>query len=140
MNNFILVIIFCSLSFVNCGGDYTISGDYKYVGYELRGVWESNIDSFWPEGQTITTAKGEIVFDYNTVTIKGPVAHLQGFTRNTTLEAYTEEDGLYIKDKGVWQSPVEYIRWEAGGSYPKDKMLTLQGGGAVDETFKRISE
>jgi len=140
MNKFILIIIFYSLSFVNCDVNYNINGDYKYVKYDIRGVWESNIEGFWPEGQTVTTTKGEVVFSYNTITITGPAAHFQGFTRNTTLEAYTEEGCLYIKDKGVWQSPVAYTRWEAGGSYPKDIMLTLQGGGAADETFKLISE
>jgi len=141
IDKLILIIAFCYLPFISCGGGgYTPSGNYKYIEYDLRGVWESNIDSFWPEGQTVTTAKGKLVFDLNTVTITGPIAHLQGFTRSTALEAYTEEGSLYIKDKGVWQSPIAYIRWESGGSYPKDKMLTLQGGGATDETLKRIGD
>jgi hypothetical protein len=36
---------------------------------------------------------------------------LQGFTKDIALEAYIEDNSLYIKDKGVWQSPVPYTRW-----------------------------
>jgi len=141
MNKLKLVFLFSSLfpflfSFICCGGTYTTNGDNKYVEYELRGIWECNTESFWPEGQTITTAKGRLVFDLTTVTITGPVAHLQGFTRDTALEAYTEEGKLYIKDKNAWQSPIAYIRWESGGAYPKDKLVTFQGNGVADETLK----
>jgi len=136
MNRLLLVIFLFPFLFLfgNCGGEYATSGNYKYVEIDLRGVWECNIDGFWPEGQTVTSEKGKLVFDLNTVIITGPVARLQGFTRDTALEAYTEEGNLYIKDKGVWQSPVAYILWESGGSYPRDKLLTFQGD--TGETLK----
>jgi len=131
-----LFIALFSLSLVSCDTDYTSDDDYKNVEYGLRGTWECTNSGFWPEGQTATSEKGKLVFDLNTVTITGPIAHLQGFTRSTVLEAYTQEGSLYIKDRGVWQSPIAYIRWESGGSSPKDQMLTLEG----DETLKRISQ
>jgi len=136
MNKLRLFLIVFSLPFLSCVEPDTPSRDYKYVEYELRGNWECNMESFWPEGQTITTAKGRLVIDLTSVTISGPVAHLQGFTRDTTLEAYTEDGKLYIKDKNAWQSPIAYIRWEAGGSYPREKLLTFQGNGVADETLK----
>jgi len=135
----IIVALFCSLLFVNCG-DWASTGigDSQSVQYDLRGTWVRTEAAIWPETpQTTTTEYGKVVLDYNTITITGPVAHLKGFTRNTKLEAYTEENKLYIKDKGAWQNPVTYRKWEAGGSYPRDKMLTLEGGGVADDTFKR---
>jgi hypothetical protein len=51
----------------------------------------------------------------------------------------TEDNSLYIKDKGVWQSPIQYTHWQSGGSYPYDKMLTLKGG-VPDETLKHTGE
>jgi hypothetical protein len=125
---FVLILASCTFE----GRD---SRDSKRVDYDLRGTWRHNDPSYWIDGQ--------LVLDYDTITISGSVAHLQGFTRNITLEAYTQdakdsETGqLYIKDRGVWQSPVSYRQWESGGS-PKVKMLTLVGGGVSDETFKWI--
>jgi hypothetical protein len=114
-------------------------GVFKRVDYDLRGAWECMEEDFW------TGEKGLLVLDYDTVTITGTVAHLRGFTRGIVLEAYTEDDEgggtglLYIKDRGVWQSPVTYRHWQSGG-YPKVEMLTLTGGGVTDETFKQIGK
>jgi len=138
-----IVALFCSLLFVNCG-DWasTESGDSQKVDYDLRGTWERDVSDFWPEGQTVTSEKGKVVLGYSTITITGPVAHLKGFTRDTALEAYTEENNLYIKDKGEWQAPISYTRWDAVqvGPSPRDKMLTLKGGDIADETLKRMAD
>jgi hypothetical protein len=126
----VLVLLLASCTWE--GGDGRSS---KQVDHALRGTWEHNDPTYWIDGQ--------LVLDYDTITISGSVAHLKGFTRNITLEAYTEdlkdsETGLlYIKDRGIWQSPVSYRQWESGG-YPKVQMLTLVGGDVSDETFKRI--
>jgi hypothetical protein len=137
-----LLITVCLL-FVNCNVEY--SGINKQcIVHDLRGTWERDVSAFWPEGQTVTTEKGQLVLRYETIIISGPVAHLQGFTRNTVLEAYTEGNNLYIKDRGVWQSPISFIIWESpynpNDLYPSYKMITLQGGGNADETFKLISD
>jgi len=132
-----VIAVFALLFFANCS-DYVDSLSQN-VEYDLRGTWERTETAFWPEGQTATSARGKVVLSYNTITITGPVARLKNFTRNTTLEAYTEGNKLYIKDKGAWQSPVSYNKWEAGGSYPRDKMLTLEGGGVTDESLKRTN-
>jgi len=147
-----IIALFASLLFVNCGDyDSTESDDSQKVDYDLRGTWVRTEAAPWLEGGTETSAYGEVVLDYSRITITGPVAHLNGFTRKTTLEAYTEgsttegsikEGKLYIKDQGEWQAPILYRRWDAAqtGPYPADKMLTLKGGGVADETFKRTAD
>jgi hypothetical protein len=131
---------FCVCVFLaSCDIDGT-SGNYKFVDYDLCGTWERDTAAFWPEGQTVTSQKGNMILTYDTITISGPLAHLQGFTRGTPLEAYTEDGKLHINDRGAWQSPIPYTRWHSGGSYPYDEMLTLKGGGVADETLKQIEE
>ncbi|MFP3041682.1 hypothetical protein LQZ19_07645 [Treponema primitia] len=137
-----------ALLLVSCDGTYNHK-DYKEVDVGLRGTWVRTDAVFWPAGQTKTSAIGRLVLDADTITITDPITHLQGITRNTVLETYTEdvegvETGedvylylLYIKDKGVWQSPIQCRFWKAGGAYP-DKMLTLEGGGVGDETLKLV--
>jgi hypothetical protein len=133
-----LLVIVC-MFFVNCDGEYS-EINKQCIEPDLRGTWERDVAAFWPEGQTVTTEKGKLVLRSETIIITGPVAHLQGFTRNTVLEAYTEDNNLYIKDRGVWQSPISFISWESGDLYLPTKMVTLQGGGSADETFKLISD
>jgi hypothetical protein len=113
-----------------------INGNAKSVENTLRGTWERTEADFWPVGQNTVSAKGCLKITYDTVTINGPIAQLQGFTRDTALEAYTEEGYLYIKDKGAWQSPVAYTRWQAAGSFPRDELFTFPSSG---ETLKRIA-
>jgi hypothetical protein len=134
-----LAAVSLALLSASCDWDAGETGEYK-VAAGLRGLWERTEPAVWPEGQSSKTEKGRLKLDYDTITIHGPVTHLQGFTRDTRLEAYTEDDALYIKDRGVWQSPVQYTRWQSGGSFPHDKMLTLKGGGVPDETLKQVRE
>jgi hypothetical protein len=119
------------------------NGGYKQVDYGLRGTWESMKEAYWPESYPWEKKKGFLALDYGAITITGPVAHLQGFTRDIALEAYTEDAGgsglLYIKDRGILQSPVSYRRWQSVDN-PKKEMLTLTGGGLTEETFKRIKK
>jgi hypothetical protein len=141
MKPFFTFLTLVTLLAASCEWDTSGTDGIKYIEYDIAaGTWERTEAAFWPEGQTATTQKGTLLFTYNSVKISGPIAHLQGFTRDTALEAYTEDNSLYIKDKGVWQSPVPYTRWQSGGSYPYDKMLTLTGGGVPDETLKRTGE
>jgi hypothetical protein len=132
-----VVLAVLILLLASCDWETDDSRDYRRVDYDLRGTWKHNDPTYWIDGQ--------LVLDYDTIIITGSVAHLRGFTRNIALKASTEdaEDGetglLYIKDRGVWQSPVSYRRWESAGT-PKVKMLTLIGGGVPDETFKRIGD
>ena len=128
-----------TLVFAACDGDFN-GNAYKRVDSNLRGRWERTE----PPLQWYEIQMPVIVFASDTIRIEGAVAHLSGITRNTALESYTEDTEagtlLYIKDRGAWQSPVEYIRWESGGAYPRDKFITLKGGGVADETFKRVEE
>ncbi|GHV61417.1 hypothetical protein AGMMS49587_05500 [Spirochaetia bacterium] len=133
-----VIVALFALLFASCDWDSAGSGNYKWVNYDLRGTWERDVPGFWPEGQTVTTQKGKLLLSADTIIITGPVEHLQGFTRTVALEAYTEDGGLYIKDKGVWQSPIPYTRWHSAG-YPWDEMLTL-GSGATAETLKLIGD
>ncbi|MDR2134507.1 MAG: hypothetical protein LBP27_05310 [Treponema sp.] len=128
----VLVLLLASCNWESGGRDY------KWVDHDLRGTWEHN--------DPTSRIDGQLVLDYETITITGIVAHLRGFTRNIALKAYTEdaEDSktglLYIKDRGIWQSPVSYRRWKSAG-HPKVEMLTLPAAGSVsDETFKRIED
>jgi hypothetical protein len=137
---FFPVLFFTLVLAASCDWDTSGTDGIKYIEYEIAAsTWERTEPAFWPEGKTTTAQKGTLVFTYNSVKISGPIAHLQGFTRDTALEAYTEDNNLYIKDKGVWQSPIQYTRWHSGGSYPYDKMLTLKGG-VPDETLKRTGD
>jgi len=123
--------LLCSLLIANC----SYSDTEGYITSDLQGEWERDVETFWPEGQTVTTAKGKIVLTSNTITIIGPSENLKGYTRNTELEAYIEKNNLYIKDRDAWQSPIAYKYWEAGKSSgkPPEKMLTL----GTAETFKK---
>jgi len=136
------LFITACLLFINCDDrqDKFSENTKQCIEQDLRGTWERDVAVFWPEGQTVITEKGKLVLRYETIIITGPVAHLQGFTRNTVLEAYTEDNNLYIKDRGVWQSPISFIFWESADLYLPTKMLTLQGSGNADETFKLISD
>ncbi|MDR2052205.1 MAG: hypothetical protein LBP80_02230 [Treponema sp.] len=117
--------------------------DSSMVDYDMRGTWECTEED-WLNDYTLERGYGRLVLDDDTITITGPVAHLKGFTRGIALEAYTEEaeDGkiglLYIKDRGILQSPVSYRRWQSSGKPNKIDMLTLTGGGVADETLKKV--
>jgi hypothetical protein len=78
-----IVLIVIALLFAAC--DLDENDDSKWVGYDLRGTWERTEATFWPEGQTTTSERGRIVLTYDTITISGPVSHLQDFTRNVAL-------------------------------------------------------
>jgi hypothetical protein len=134
----IMLVLACALVLAGCGGFTT---DGKYIPYDLQGTWEClEAASWWEPGIGWQSEKGKLVISYSynsSVTISGPVNHLEGFTRNIALEAYTEDDGLlYIKDTGEWKSPVTYTLWPSADG--KDMLITLKGGGIADETLKRI--
>jgi hypothetical protein len=114
-------MIICALLIAGCDEGVLIG---QYVDYELRGTWEGAY--YW-------SGKMEIAFNSIKITgYYGKERHLSAFTQDTTLEAYTENGNLYIKDKGVWQSPVSYKYWRS----LSDEFLDLTGGGLEDETFK----
>jgi hypothetical protein len=128
------LLVLAALVMAACDGS---GGGYKILDYDLHGTWEHTAQNYWYGGQ--------LVLGFDTITITGSFAYLQGFTRNVTLEAYTEtvESGfsewkglLFIKDKGAWQSPVPFTWWKTAG-YPPDKMITFTGGSS-DETLKKI--
>jgi hypothetical protein len=104
---FFVLTVALALPCVSCDGDIKGDGENNYK-YSLHGTWERTEAAFRPEGQNTTGEKGRIVLTYNTITISGPIAHLQGFTRNTALKAYTEDGKRYINDRGAWQSPITY--------------------------------
>jgi hypothetical protein len=98
-NKGISALSFVLFAFIlaSCDGTYNPNGAFNRIDHDLRGTWECVEEDFW------TRTKGRLVLDYDTVTIPGPVAHLQGFTREIALDAYTEdgETGLlHIKDRG----------------------------------------
>ncbi|MDR3311698.1 MAG: hypothetical protein LBS64_00995 [Spirochaetaceae bacterium] len=104
---------------------------------DLRGTWERTEAAWWytPESG-YQSLKGKLVITYNSVTITGPVAHLQGFTQDIALEARAEDGLLYIKDTGEWKTPIPYRRWQSAGY--ADTLITLTGGSIADETLKQI--
>ncbi|MDR2149954.1 MAG: hypothetical protein LBO67_03895 [Spirochaetaceae bacterium] len=125
------------LTIASCDGTYDSNGAFKRVDYAMRGTWQCLEKTFWQENYST------LVLTYNTITITGPITHLQDFTRKVTLEAYTEdvEDStikklLYIKDRGVWQKPITYIYWKSADS--KDTLITFSEGSAPEETLKKI--
>jgi hypothetical protein len=118
-------------------GAYT-SGGGTSVPSELRGTWDRTEADWWyVPGSESLFVKGTLVIKSNSVTITGPVRHLQGFTRDIGLEAYAEDGLLYIKDAGEWKSPVVYRRWQSADY--KDTLITITGGSVDDETLKRIA-
>jgi hypothetical protein len=139
----ISALVLLALFVVSCDGTYKPNGGLQRVDYDMRGVWECVEEAPWPEDWSWNKEKGRLVLDYGSITITGPVAHLPDFTRDIALEAYTEEtDGetglLYIKDRGVWQSPISYRRWRSADKPVKFEMLTLTGGGLEEETLKKM--
>jgi hypothetical protein len=133
-----VIMAFFSLLIVTCG-DLVPNGSQS-IDYDLLGTWERTEPAFWPEGQTLTSEKGQLILDYYTITIIGPIAHLKDYPRNTPLEAYTEDDNIYIKIEDEWKEPVPYKYWLSGASYSQDKMLTLKGSGINDEYLKKIGD
>jgi len=131
-----IIIILCSLFIAGCSSHST-SSDSKWVDNNLQGEWERTEAAFYPEGQSVITETGKLKLTFNTITITGPFSNLQGYTRNTALEAYTDEGKLYIKDIGEWQTPIPYTYWESGG-YPPSNMLTLRSSGVAAETLKKM--
>jgi hypothetical protein len=129
------IALLLSFSVISCDNGST-NGD-KSVPSDLRGTWERIEAAWWyMPGSGSQFLKGSLVIKYNSVTISGPVNHLQDFTRDIALEAYAEDGLLYIKDTGEWKSPVAYRRWQSADH--ADTLLTLSGGGIADETLKRI--
>jgi len=110
-----------SLIIANCSSGGTEG--YKYITYDLQGEWERDRAEIWPEGTT-TTKKGKIVLTSNTIIISGPFKNFEGYVRDTELEAYTEENNLYIKFRDEWQNPIVYRRWKSAGN-PPEEMLTI---------------
>jgi hypothetical protein len=102
MKPFFTFLTLVTLLTTSCDWDTSGTDGIKYIEYGIAAsTWEHTEATFWPEGQTTKTQKGTLGFTYNSVKISGPITHLQGFTRDTALEAYTEDGSLYIKDKGV---------------------------------------
>jgi hypothetical protein len=131
---FLGMLVLCSA--LGCDGSITSGSG---VPYNLQGTWEClEATLTWVPGSGWQLLKGKLVIKYNSVTISGPVSHLQGFTRDIALEAYAEDGLLYIKDTGEWKSPVAYTRWQSAGLV--DTMITLKGGALTDETLKRIGD
>ncbi|GHV06415.1 hypothetical protein FACS189485_14900 [Spirochaetia bacterium] len=122
-----VLIALLALLFVSCDWDEVLSDS---LDYDLHGTWERSSGYAW--------GKIELDFYRDTIKISGYIAHLQDFAHDITLEAYTEDGNLYIKQRGAWQNAARYTRWHSGG-YPRDEMLTLQGGDFPDEDLKRIS-
>jgi hypothetical protein len=121
-------------SLTTCDG---VTGSGQSVPSGLRGTWECvEATTSWVPGSGYQTLKGILVIKYNSVTITGPVSHLEGYTRDTALEAYAEDGLLSIKDTGEWKTPVAYRRWQSADRM--DTLITLTGGGVADETLKRI--
>jgi hypothetical protein len=131
------IALLFGFSVTGCGG--VTSGGSTSVPYDLRGAWE-RADAVWwytPESG-YQTLKGTLVITSDSVTITGPVSHLQGYTQDIALEAYAEDGLLYIKDTGEWKSPVAYRRWQSADH--SDTLITFTGGGVDDETLKRIRD
>jgi hypothetical protein len=130
-----IALLVPAMTFMGC----EVDGDYKSVPYGVRGTWECTEAELWyvPGDYYPTWVKGKLIITSNSVTISGPSQHLKNFTRDIAIEAYVEDSQLYIKDKGVWQSPIAYTRWSSTGN-SRIAMLTLSGGDG--ETLKRIED
>lgn len=114
----------------------------RYFASSLRGTWESNDPSVY---------SGKLIIDYNSIKITGyDESQSQGsndtkrpfrdFTRNTTLQGYSDEsDGIkiYIKDRGSWQPGIVYQYYKSGTLLNSDHFLKFDFGGR-SETLKKI--
>jgi hypothetical protein len=129
-----LCTITLALALIGC--DVTI-GSGQSVPSDLRGTWECvEAATEYVPGSGWQTRTGTLVITSASVTITGPVQHLEGYTQGIALEARAEEGLLYIKDTGEWKSPVAYRCWQSADY--KDTLVTFTGGGVADETLKRI--
>ncbi|MDR0598951.1 MAG: hypothetical protein LBG84_02550 [Treponema sp.] len=133
-NGGVIAVILAAAFFpiVSCGG---MPADSSVVENRLIGVWETISLDVWPPGTDTPARRGQLVITRETIKISGPPpAPLQNITQETTLEAYTEDNQLYIKDQGVWQTPVTYRYWLSADPSPENKRLTV--GGDSSKTLK----
>jgi len=135
--SFFMAMLGMALALLIAGCDGVTGGSGQFVPSDLRGTWECvEATTSWVPGSGYQSIKGKLVIKSTSVTITGPVAHLQGYTQDVALEARAEDGLLYIKDTGEWKTPIAY-RWWQSADY-NDTLITLTGGSVADETLKRI--
>jgi hypothetical protein len=111
-------------------------GDYKSFDYTLQGNWKTTTSPYHELEITLNTIKIMPYYSW------GDVPGLDGYTRNVTLEGYSEKvpgnytypdhaGSLFIKN-GINWTPVAYEFWTAD----IDEILTI-GSGSQKTTFKK---
>lgn len=127
-----LLLLLSLLLLCSCGAHDDSS--YNSFGWKLQGVWEKANTESWEYPAAIEIG-------YNSIVITGTVNHFQGLPREVELEAYADSSFIHINASGEWQTPVSYVYWETGSSYPKTRMLTLKGHSYHEqEIFKFVEE
>ena len=82
--------------------------------YNLRGTWVSNDPSSYSGTLTITHNRITITgYNENQTPQGGNDSRrpFRNFTKNVPLEGYSENDRIYIKDRGEWQNGIIYLHY-----------------------------
>jgi len=103
---------------------------------ELRGTWEASKETP-TEDPNVPDKRARIEIEYKSIKITGNIEHFKNIPQEVELEGYSDSEKklIYIYARETWQSPVAYITWETGTSYPRTKMLTL-GDASEGENFR----
>jgi hypothetical protein len=117
--------------------------DNKTFANDLRGTWETN---------SISDYSGTLVIGSNNITISGYAPNtsyeltygtsrrpFRDFTKNVSLEGYTEEGKIFIKDAGIIQEGIPYTYWD-GYHQPDNELvqfIRFDFGGRVETLQKR---
>ena len=126
MKRILLAVGFAVLFVSSCSVIDTDNSLPNSFNSSLRGTWET-----FPESPSFNTT---VVIDYGMIRITGirRPSPLDSFTPNSALQGYSEETHnswdekrglIYIKDKGSWQDPIQYIYWLDAN---QEKRLTLK--------------
>ncbi|MFP3088829.1 hypothetical protein LQZ21_00700 [Treponema sp. TIM-1] len=149
---FILIFAVFSFLVASCDVYITNNDEQKYFSsYLSNTAWECIAQDFWPEGQTVNTARGQLELKSDTIIVTGPVKALRDFTHTVLLSGYSEESAsgrddngyweeglIHIQDKGTWKSGIAYKLWTAGDR--TTKMLTLLDGTPNETTLRRLTK
>jgi hypothetical protein len=142
MNNRILpytCITLLAALFIAACDVYVDAADIKKFDKDLRGTWVSNDPSVY---------SGTLRIEFDRITISGfaegqtPQRNddsrrpFKSFTKNVSLNGYSEDGKIFIEDGGSTQDGIPYTYYTAG-AYPQKQFLHVNFGGRQETMQKK---